>query len=253
MALTNLFPKLKAAAKSKLVFSSQTDLGHKVYSRLKSLSAESVYFLDVGANVGQSTIPYSKLKLENGRINLVVHSFEPFIENFEKLSRDTKNITNIHVHNVGMGSFSQVIEVPLAANPEWHSISNQERWRESGRGVEKIIVLTLDEFVEEQSINGPIILKTDTEGFDLEVLRGANRLLSLGMIEIVICEVGFNKEDNQHSFFIDVFNYLSGFGYRLCEIQDQVAYKHPDWGGALSIGYANAWFVSPVRVQKLRL
>jgi hypothetical protein len=51
-----------------------------------------------------------------------------------------------------------------------------------------------------------------------------------GSIEIIICEVGFNKEDNQHTFFIDVFNYLSGFGYRLCEIQDQVAYKQANWG-----------------------
>ena len=106
---------------------------------------------------------------------------------------------------------------------------------------------TLDEFVEVQRINEPIILKTDTEGYDLEVLRGAKRLLSSGMIEIIICEVGFNKEDSQHSFIIDIFNYLSSIEYRLCDIQDQVAYKHSDWGDVLSIGYANAWFVSPGR------
>jgi hypothetical protein len=137
------------------------------------------------------------------------------------------------------------MEVALAPESSWHSIGNQERWRETGRGVETIRISTLDKFVEEQRINGPIVLKTDTEGFDLEVLKGAQRLLSSSVIEIIICEVGFNKEDHQHSFFVDVFNYLTGFGYRLCEIQDQVVYKHPDWGGILSIGYANAWFLSP--------
>jgi hypothetical protein len=68
MALINLLRKLQAVAKSKLEFSSpQTDLEHKVSSKLKSSSAKLVYFLDVGANVGQSAITYSKLALENGQ------------------------------------------------------------------------------------------------------------------------------------------------------------------------------------------
>src|SRR5262249_33672417 len=77
MVLIDLVRKVKEAAKRKPGISSQTDLEHRLSSRLKSLSAGLIYVLDVGANIGQSAIPFSKLKLESGRIKVVIHSFEP--------------------------------------------------------------------------------------------------------------------------------------------------------------------------------
>ncbi|MCK5492946.1 MAG: FkbM family methyltransferase [Candidatus Omnitrophica bacterium] len=53
----------------------------------------------------------------------------------------------------------------------------------------------------------------DTEGFDLEILKGANKMLSLGNIVFVLEEVGFHPEDQRHVLFDDVRSFLLPRGY----------------------------------------
>jgi FkbM family methyltransferase len=175
-----------------------------------------------------------------------IFCFEPFSANFEKLSKNISTLRGVHSYKLAMGSSVSNIEVPLAPHPEWHSIANRDSWNDGRNGTEKVDVTTLETFFMEQRISAPIILKTDTEGYDLEVLKGAKSLLENHIISIIMCEVGFNIEDKQHSYFPHIFDYLLGFGYRLYAIDEQCSYKGKSWGNTVSIGYANAWFVSPV-------
>jgi hypothetical protein len=83
------------------------------------------------------------------------------------------------------------------------------------------MVMTLDEFAKSERIWQIDLLKIDTEGYDLEVLRGATRLLAEGAIKFVIAEVGFSPGDNRHVLFDDVRSLLIPFGYRLFGIYNQ--------------------------------
>jgi len=48
------------------------------------------------------------------------------------------------------------------------------------------------------------ILKTDIEGYHLEILRGAEFLLARNKISLVFSEAGFDREDRQHTNFCDL-------------------------------------------------
>ena len=145
---------------------------------------------------------------------------------------------------MGIGESNESLTVNLAPNSQWHSIANQKAWSSENSQSETINITTLDSFVNEKEISSPILLKTDTEGYDLCVLNGAERLLDNKLIDVIICEVGFNLEDKQHSYFLDIFECLKGFGYKLYLIEDQILYPS-SIDNLLSLGYANAWFVSP--------
>ncbi|MBC7927997.1 MAG: FkbM family methyltransferase, partial [Bryobacteraceae bacterium] len=55
------------------------------------------------------------------------------------------------------------------------------------------------------------LLKTDTEGFDLDVLQGAESLLSAGRVFLVLVEVGFSDQDAGHTSFSAVRQLLEDF------------------------------------------
>ena len=55
---------------------------------------------------------------------------------------------------------------------------------------------------------------TDTEGYDLRVLQGAQRMLSDARMRCVICEVGF-LDDRHHTPFVDVSSFMGKFGFEI--------------------------------------
>lgn len=216
---------------------------NKIFAHLALSPDTEIAFLDVGANIGQTTIKvYGAL---SDKVKFSAYCFEPFSENFQALTKNTANLSNIHCFNQGIGSAATKMTIQLAPQSQWHSISNQETWSTIDSKSEEIEIITLDSFVKERNIKSPIILKTDTEGYDLNVLHGAHSLLSNKEIDIIICEVGFNQEDKQHTYFPDIFDYLQSFGYRLYSIEEQATYRSHQWNNILSLGFANAWFISP--------
>jgi len=80
-------------------------------------------------------------------------------------------------------------------------------------------------------------LKIDTEGMDLEVLKGANQLLEDGKIKFIQIEVGAFNQSTKFVNLEDAFEFLSYFGFALVRIYDQASV-----GGALR--RSNALFSS---------
>jgi FkbM family methyltransferase len=198
---------------------------------------------DVGANVGQTALQLRRVL--KGVARPQIHCFEPFAENYAALQANTAGVPSIHTHRMGMAAEAGAMTVPLSPESQWHSIANQDEWRGRAEAIETIALTTLDTFAASAGIERIAILKTDTEGYDLEVLRGGRSLLESARIGLVICEVGFNPEDRQHTYFPAVFALLLGHGYRLCLLEEQMVYRSAVWGDVPSIGYANAWFVAP--------
>lgn len=238
----NLIRKLQEGL---CVVAEQDSICSKVFSHVPDSRKNEIVFLDVGANIGQTSIKFYRAL--SSQAKTTVYCFEPFSDNFKELSKNTSHFSNIHPFKLGIGSSKSIMTIPLAPHSEWHSIANMDAWKSNSSKEEEISITTLDIFVEENSLSlsSPIILKTDTEGYDLHVLQGAKLLLQKKAIDIVICEVGFNQEDKQHSYFPDIYSYLMDFGYRVYLIEDQAVFRHPLWNNVLSLGYANAWFVSP--------
>jgi len=171
---------------------------------------------DVGANIGQYSMLASKLVGNQGK----VYAFEPSPDVVKPLKHHLKinNCSNVDLvpkavssHN-GLAEFypanergNQGVGSLLPSNPD----QGQTR-TESSVSVETI---TLDSFCEKHGIERVDLLKIDVEGYDLDVLKGAERLLSRCPHLVIQSEVepenlvlrGFTPDD-----FI---RYMSGHGF----------------------------------------
>lgn len=81
------------------------------------------------------------------------------------------------------------------------------------------------------------LLKADTEGYELEVVRGAAKSIEAGLIDFVYAEVGFEPDDAAHTPFGPLAGELSEYDYRLLGLYEVVHWPDP-W----RIGYCNALF-----------
>jgi FkbM family methyltransferase len=217
------------------------DWRRKLLICLESWPSQGLVFLDVGANIGQTSIAVHKALSPETR--LTCHCFEPFAETFKLMTEQIIPFSRVHGHRLAMGANPGSMDIALAPDSEWNSIANAHSWEGNGLGRERIELSTLDQFMAGRLMEERVILKTDTEGYDLEVLKGARGLLESGSVSVVIVEVGFNEDDKQHTYFQGVFDYLIGLGYRFVLLDDQRAYRDPIWNQSLALGFANAWFV----------
>lgn len=78
---------------------------------------------------------------------------------------------------------------------------------------------TLDDLVAESGVSGAIdLLKIDTQGTELDVLKGAHRVLP--RVRMIWTEVSFRAMYEGSALFADVQGLLVQNGFRLCTIQE---------------------------------
>lgn len=96
-------------------------------------------------------------------------------------------------------------------NSAWNRVVNidgvQPPWP-----TERVEMVRLDSFCEEHDIVHIHFLKTDCEGYDLEVLQGAERMLRSEHIDCVFCEINFRRTD-EHGDFFRIESFLSQFSF----------------------------------------
>src|SRR6202000_2895078 len=81
------------------------------------------------------------------------------------------------------------------------------------KGIKQIQTLRLDTFCEQQNISKIAILKLDTQGFELHVLRGAERLLSSKAIKLIYLEIHFIPLYQGQPTAAGIFDLMDKFGY----------------------------------------
>jgi hypothetical protein len=112
------------------------------------------------------------------------------------------------------------------------------------RRLERIEVSTVDEFCDRHRIDGIDVLKIDAQGCDLDVLLGAERMISAKRVPFVFVEVGFQLNDIINSPFAPLDGHLTARGFGLCGFYNQTGcgrrnaapylffsdalYSHPD-------------------------
>ncbi|HOB54388.1 MAG TPA: FkbM family methyltransferase, partial [Acidobacteriota bacterium] len=85
----------------------------------------------------------------------------------------------------------------------------------------KVRMTTVSKFCQEMNINKIEILKIDTEGYDLEVLKGADDLLQSQSIDLVQTEVGISSTNNYHVPFQIINQFLIERNYYVFGIYNQ--------------------------------
>jgi FkbM family methyltransferase len=139
--------------------------------------------IDVGANAGQ----YRRFLADEVGFDGLVASFEPIPALAEKLRRESGGNPRWIVENCALGSSPGTMTFNIMENSEFSSfLSPMDDSTASFGGANKVQqtvevdVKVLDEIIPRLRERGSrnIYLKLDTQGFDLEVLKGAERSLA---------------------------------------------------------------------------
>lgn len=212
-------------------------LGRDVASDIKKLYPDLPVktIFDVGANTGQTSQYFSY-----GFPKAHILAFEPIRATFTELQRNTAHLKRVSGFNYAFGSLEGNCTVYLKPDSQWNSLLDEVNT--TSLVSEVVTVKTIEQFCDENSIEAIDILKTDTEGFDIQVMQGANRYLSQGKIKFVLTEVGFLEADKSHTFFPDMHAYLVTKGFRFCCLYDLANYYYSD--GSFGLVYCNALFVN---------
>ena len=173
---------------------------------------------DVGANVGELTLLFSRFAGDDG----CVHAFEASGDVFKKLETvcraagrrnvalnhlalaDKSGTIRLNVYDEAYSSFNTIAERPLAD----YGLDLQPV------GIEETRATTLDDYCAEKKIESIDLLKIDVEGAEFQVMRGARRMLESKAVKCLTFEFGQTTFDmgNQPS---EIERFLNDFGYKI--------------------------------------
>jgi FkbM family methyltransferase len=172
---------------------------------LKSIAQEGMHAIDIGANIGITTVAIAKRIRRAGKL----YSFEPVPE-YYKLLKDnvsSNGVENVKVYKLAVTD--QVGRVPFYEKGDSSGIVSEE-------GAEKCEVrtTTVDRFVNEKKIGRIDLINMDCEGSELLVLRGAKETLRQNRIKI-FCEIHHDFLKQLGHSVEDLVQYLQGLDFQV--------------------------------------
>ena len=204
------------------------------YFDMKSRSPEESFTVvfDVGANDGHSAVEFVK---EFSSAN--IYCFEPVKSTFEELTRNMSSLKAVKPFHLALGASEGTAVIKFAENN--NSRCNSVSLGASSDG-EATQVSTIDVFCENNNIAHIDFLKIDTEGFDLEVLKGSEKYLQEQRISFLQVEASMNPFNTKHCKFEDFKSYLESRGYVLFGVYDQTL----EHSGENRLRFSNPVFIS---------
>jgi FkbM family methyltransferase len=190
------------------VYGEWSELEVSLYRRL--LKPNSLV-IEVGANLGLHTVPLAKI-VASGQ----VICFEPqrLIFNILCGNLALNNLTNVHAHRLVVGEHQEMITIESTEyDTPWNygafsiagGFSSESRFPGELKS-EPAAVVVLDEFPQTAGLERLDLLKVDTEGFELAVLRGADRLIARTRPMLFV-------ENNNPDNGDELIRHIRGLGY----------------------------------------
>lgn len=145
-------------------------------------------FVDIGANIGSYTV------LAGGAVGAQCISIEPIHSTFKNL------LDNIHLNhfeevtqplNIGVGDADGVLRFTTSCDTVNHVLADGDSMADSI----EVPVRKLDDLLQGQK---PVLIKIDVEGFETNVVKGANEILARSSLLGVIMEL--NGSGNRYGF-----------------------------------------------------
>jgi FkbM family methyltransferase len=193
------------------------DLCQDIKKHLPKFHSDIVF--DVGANIGQSAKKYLDWFPRSQ-----IYCFEPVRDTFIKLQENLNSNEHVLCFQLAFGASKRTGEIVLQGTSDIFYLFNLSKNVPVNTEAikEKVDIETLDEFCSGRKIDHINFLKIDTEGGDLDVLRGSETMLSRQTIDMVEVEAGMNCKNERHVPFETLKQYLEAKKYFLFGIYEQV-------------------------------
>ena len=230
---------------SKLFHHLVEELGYRLYKKkfmpkgfdpyldIKRLGKSDLGIIfDVGANIGQTAVVMrTNFSLAS------IYCFEPFSKSYQLLLENVACDQKTKAYQLALGSkhgFSKIsITEDSVANSLLHIIHN------ACSEYENVEVETIDRILDKERLSHIDLLKTDAEGYDLEVLKGATKALEDKKVRFIFTEATIRDDDYQRTSFFAIHDFLKDYGMNLYAMYDLYHLEQP-----IRINYFNALFVS---------
>lgn len=203
---------------------------------------EKLFCFDIGANVGQTS-----LKLTSSFPHATIFAFEPVLDTFNTLKSRLAPFPNINCQHLAIGDTEGEVSIVIKEDSEWNSLvpnlNNVDV--ENGQVIEKVQVTTLDTFLNQNNISKVEILKSDTEGFEIQVLEGAKVALKKQLVDFIYLEVGFTRVDGQHVLLGEIINFLDVLDYKFVSLFELSSHN------GITPVFANALFISSRKIDDI--
>lgn len=180
------------------------------------VTADEPVLFDVGGNIGQ-TVEKFRAQFPCGRI----FSFEPGPTAFAQLQRAWGRSPGVSLWPCAVGAAAGKATFPehIATDMSSFLPMGPECSGQIAQTV-NVDVVRLDDFVREQGIDHVDILKIDTQGFELEVFKGAGDLLQAGKVGMIYFELTLMELYRGLPRIDVLFQYLLDRNYRLVLIDN---------------------------------
>jgi FkbM family methyltransferase len=198
-------------------------------SALETLKNEHTFnVLDIGANYGDWAMAFHGLFPESK-----IYSIEADPDTYKVLCKNTEHLSKIQPINALLSS--KVEKVTFYSNNI--SVFSSVQPPPEGIGLSTPIALaskTLDKVLDEQEIESVKLLKIDTEGHDLEVLKGGGGIISKPSLQFIIVEFGIDPENRRKIHINKFLSFLLERGFALVSVGDWcLSYEPFQFGNAL--------------------
>lgn len=184
---------------------------------VKDFRGDQFILFDVGANVGEFSAGAIKaFQMAQGNKQIVVHAFEPIPSAFGSLKETLGKEKNCFLVNKGISETAGQAEMFFDDNV--NKCASLYMREELAPGSTALISLErLDTYMESQQVKKIDLLKIDTEGHELSVLKSAGRFLDPGCISMIQFEYGGTYLDAR-IYLKDMYTLLQSKGYEIYKI-----------------------------------
>jgi FkbM family methyltransferase len=179
--------------------------------------------MDIGANKGEWTAQARRVLDRLGKHG-VLYAFEPTNSTYTFLSNRFKADDCVKLNKIALsehtGEADFFVIGELAGT---NSLNNFQ-----GAAAEKAQTQKFDDFLAYANLESVSFVKSDTEGHDMSVLRGAANSLRAALIEVWQFEYNHRWVAN-HSTLKDVFDFIKDKPYRLGKLHGNGIEIFYDW------------------------
>ncbi len=183
------------------VASGYADYSGELYiiKQLKEKIQNGVIF-DIGANVGDWS-KYIQKKYHNHFYKL--YMFEPSLPTFKQLVENIPQQKNCFAYNIGFGNKQEKLKIFY----DYEAQGSASLLAKNCSYSEEVNIEKLDDFCIKYEIKQIDFLKMDVQGYEYNILLGAQRLLEEKRIKVIQFEVDEPNIENR-IFFKDFWNLL---------------------------------------------
>ncbi len=192
--------------------------------------------IEVGAHHGNDTVLLSRWVGPTGR----VFAFEPLADNVEAIKRNLglNGIENVEVIRAALGANEGT--VAMAADSNSHVVIDSRDAPRSGRGDTGVSLVSIDSFCATHGLV-PDLIKIDVEGFEFEVLKGAQRTLRDHRPALQI-EVHGDQLHRYGTHASALWDLVDAEGYELWLQRNDLVAPEPCLAGAELAGRVHVFF-----------